>query len=145
VAAALLAAARAVRERAWEKHAVRIGLRAAVRPPDECRVFDAGLCHGAAGLGHLYHRMYITTGEPGFRRAARAWLVRALDYRQTTNAIGGFASWTIDPDGRKYWVADPGLLTGTAGIALAFAAALDGRDPAWDRVLMLSLRAPGAQ
>jgi hypothetical protein len=49
----------------------------------------------------------------------------------------------IDPDGRKYWVADPGMLTGTAGIALAFSAALDGRDPTWDRVLLLSLRAPG--
>ena len=145
VAAVLLAAARAVGERAWEQHALRIGLRAAARPPDECRVVDAGLCHGAAGLGHLYHRMYLTTGEPRLARAARAWLVRALDYRRTTDAIGGFASWTIDPDGRKYWVADPGLLTGTAGIALAFSAALDGRDPTWDRVLLVSLRVPTAQ
>lgn len=145
VAAVLLAAARAVGERVWEQHALRIGLRAVARPPDQCRVFDAGLCHGAAGLGHLYHRMYLTTGEPRFARAARVWLVRALDYRQTTDAIGGFASWTIDPDGRKHWVADAGLLTGTAGIALAFSAALDGREPTWDRVLLLSLRTPGAR
>jgi hypothetical protein len=143
VAAVLLAAARAVGEPTWEQHALRIGLRAAARPPGECRVVDAGLCHGAAGLGHLYHRMYLTTGEPRLARAARAWLVRALDYRRTAHAIGGFASWTIDPEGRKYWVADPGLLTGAAGIALAFSAALDGRNPTWDRVLLLSLRAPG--
>lgn len=145
VAAALLAAARAVGEEAWEQQALRIALRATERPPDTCRVVDAGLCHGAAGLGHVYHRMYLTSGEPRLARAARFWLVRALDFRRATDSIGGFASWTIDADGSKRWVADAGMLTGIAGIALAFAAALNGEEPTWDRTLLLSLRAPGAR
>jgi len=29
-------------------------------------VVDAGLCHGAAGVGHLYHRLYRTTGVAGY-------------------------------------------------------------------------------
>jgi hypothetical protein len=141
VAAALLAAATAVGEPAWKKHALRMALRAAERAPSACKVVDAGLCHGAAGLGHVFHRMYLTSGDPRLARAARAWLVRALDYRQARGGIAGFASWGPDERGRMTWLADPGMLTGVAGIGLAFAAALSGADPTWDRALLLSLRA----
>lgn len=139
VAGVLLAAARTVGERDWETHAVRIALRAAERPEADCRVVDAGLCHGAAGLGHIYHRMYRTTGEPRLARAARRWLLHALDFRRKTDSIGGFASWSLDARGQVAWLADETFLTGIAGIALAFAAALDPADPTWDRVLLLSL------
>ncbi|MCA9600187.1 MAG: lanthionine synthetase C family protein [Myxococcales bacterium] len=142
VAATLLVAACAMGERSWKDHAVRIGLRAALRPPDECRVVDAGLCHGAAGLGHLYHRMYLMTGEASFARAARSWFVRALGFRQNRVGIAGFASWEPDRRGRMGWHTDVGLLTGVAGVALALASALSDEDPAWDRVLLLSVRSP---
>lgn len=139
VAATLLAAATSASKPAWRYHAVRIALRASARPVKECRVMDAGLCHGAAGLGHLYHRMYRTTGEPRFARAARAWFVRALSFRRASNGIDQFPSWNIDAKGRETWDRDGGWLTGAAGVALAFATAL-GADPSWDRLMLLSLR-----
>jgi lantibiotic modifying enzyme len=142
VAATLLAAACAVDEPAWKEQALRIGLSSSRRTPDAGRVVDAGLCHGAAGLGHLYHRMYLTTGDPRLARAARTWLVRALGMRRKTGGIAGFASWAPDGRGGGVWEPDTSLLTGIAGIALALAAALSVEDPAWDRMLLLSLRVP---
>src|SRR6516162_7349572 len=58
VAAALLGAARCVAEPAWESAALAIARRATERPPSEAGVQDAGLCHGAAGLAHLFNRMF---------------------------------------------------------------------------------------
>src|SRR4029450_11369431 len=37
---------------------------AADRPASETGVVNANFCHGAAGLAHLYNRMYQATGEP---------------------------------------------------------------------------------
>lgn len=142
IAATLLAAATAASEPTWRAEAIRIALRAADRPPEECRVVDAGLCHGAAGLGHVYHRMHLTTGEPRLARAARAWLVRALAFRKPGRGIEQFPSWNIAADGRTSWDVDPSWLTGAAGVAIAFASALSEGDPSWDRAMLLSLREP---
>jgi hypothetical protein len=142
VAGVLLAAACAVGEPTWKREAVRIALRAAARPPGACGVVDAGLCHGAAGLGHVFHRMHRATGEPRLARAARFWLARALAMRRRTGAIAGFAAWEPDAPGRFGWRPTAGFLTGVAGIALALTAALTSEEPAWDRVLLLSLRVP---
>ena len=82
------------------------------------------------------------TGEASFARAARSWFVRALGFRQNRVGIAGFASWEPDRRGRMGWHTDVGLLTGVAGVALALASALSDEDPAWDRVLLLSVRSP---
>jgi hypothetical protein len=140
LAAALLAAATAVGNDAWSRHALRIALRAAKRPAEGCGVRDAGFCHGAAGLGHLFHRMYLTTREPRLARAARSWLARALDLRREEDAIGGFASWSYTLRQRMEWAPRTGLVEGISGIALAFAAALGETEPGWDRVFAISLR-----
>jgi lantibiotic modifying enzyme len=140
VAAALLGAARAAREPAWEGEALAIALRAARRRPEESGVVDAGLCHGAAGLGHLFNRIYQATGEPELATAARSWFERALTMRQPGCGIGGFQAWLPGADGAQAWVTDPGLLTGAAGIALALLAAATPIEPAWDRVLLTAIR-----
>ncbi|HKG93849.1 MAG TPA: lanthionine synthetase LanC family protein, partial [Gemmatimonadaceae bacterium] len=121
VAAALLAAARAAGEPGWERAATELALRAARRPPDECGVVDAGLCHGAAGLAQIYNRLWQATGDERLRRAATDWAHRALDFPV--------------PD-------DPGLLVGAAGVALALLATVSDVEPEWDRVLLLSPLAP---
>jgi hypothetical protein len=140
VAAALLGAARCVGEPDWEREARAIARRAARRPPDESGVVDAGLCHGAAGLGHLFNRMYQATGEPELGAAARSWFERALAMRRPGCGIGGYQACLPGPGGAKTWVTDPGLLTGAAGIALALLAAATPIEPVWDRVLLTAIR-----
>jgi hypothetical protein len=137
--AALLYAARCVGEPVWEREALEIARGAAQRPPEQSRIVDAGLCHGAAGLGHLFTRMYQATGEPVLGEAARFWLDRTLTMRRPGEGVGGYLAWEPRGAGDVRWVADPGLLTGAAGIALALLAAATAIEPAWDRMLLVSV------
>jgi lantibiotic modifying enzyme len=139
VAAALLLAGRSVGESFWERAALAVARRAAERPPEEAEVVDAGLCHGAAGLGHLFNRLFQATGEPRLREAAQFWFQRTLEMRQPDRGIAGFAAWRGGREHSPGWIEDPGLLTGAAGIALALLAAVTPIEPAWDRVLLVSI------
>ena len=137
VAAALLYAARCLGEPAWEGQALAIARRAAGRPPEQSGVVDAGLCHGACGLGHLFNRMHQASGDSRLAEAARFWFERALQMRRPGGGIGGYQAWMAG-DGGRGWVNEPGLLTGAAGIALALLAATTAVEPAWDRVLLVA-------
>jgi hypothetical protein len=139
VAAALFSAARCVGETAWETAALAVARRAAQRPFEQSGVRDAGLCHGAAGLGHLFNRLFQATGELWLADTARSWFARALAMRQPGRGIGGYAAWLPGDDGVLAWLADPGLLTGAAGVALALLAAATPIEPAWDRVLLAAI------
>jgi len=143
VAAALLCAARAVDEASWEREALEIARRAAARPPDQAGVRDAGLCHGAAGLAHLFNRMYQATGDACLGDAARFWFARTLELRRPGCGIAGYAACESRSGEPARWRDDPGLLTGAAGIALALLAAVTPIEPAWDRMLLASLRPTG--
>jgi lantibiotic modifying enzyme len=138
VATALFCAARSIGNEAWERDAVEIARRCAARPPDEAGVVDAGLCHGAAGLGHVFNRMYQGTGDTALRRAAQFWFKRTLAMRQPGRGVGGFSALAAKEDGTRYWEDDPGILTGAAGIALALLAATTTVEPEWDRMLLVS-------
>jgi len=140
IAAALLAAGRGAGEPAWEREAAALAREVARRPPASCGVEDAGLCHGAAGLGHVLNRLYQATGEPELLAGARAWFGRALEFWEAGRGIGGFLALT-PPEGEVddlVWNAEAGFLAGSAGVALALLAAVTSVDPAWDRVLLLS-------
>jgi class I lanthipeptide synthase len=140
VAAALFLAARRVGEAEWEREAVRIARGAAARPAEDAGVVDAGLCHGAAGLGHLFNRLYQATGDEELGRTARFWFGRTLEMRRRGTGIAGFRALGVREDGTRYWEDDEGILTGAAGIALALLAATTTIEPEWDRMLLLSIR-----
>lgn len=136
IASVLLLAALATGEAAWKKEALAIARRDCLRPLAETQVADAELCHGAAGLGHLYNRMYQATGEDGFAQAARRWMERALSMRRPSASAGGFLNlWP----GTEEWHPEAGLLVGAAGIGLCLLAAATDLEPSWDRALLLSL------
>jgi hypothetical protein len=139
VAAALLGPARCVAEPAWESSALAIAHRAAERPFEDAGIKDAALCHGCAGLGHLFNRMSQATGEPELAQAARAWFERTLAMRRPGRGIGGYEAWRPDEAVGQTWSADPGLLNGATGIALALLAATTPIEPAWDRMLLVSI------
>lgn len=140
VAAALLAAGRSCGEDLWVREAIEIGHRAANRPAETREVVDGGLCHGAAGLGHLFNRMYQATGEEVFLREARASFELLLDMRRPGDGVAGYSALFPRDRVDDGWEDNASLLTGAAGIALAFLAATSDIEPAWDRVLMASIR-----
>ena len=135
IAAALLVAARAMDERALGNAALRIATHAAARTEATAGVIDAGLCHGAAGLAHIFRRIYMATGEENIAAAARTWFQRTLAIRTPGQGLGGFRAY----DGiERSWRGEPGFLTGSAGVTLALLAATTDSDSAWDRALLLS-------
>lgn len=126
VAMALLLAARDAGEPGWAEAATRLALHAAARPAGQTGVADAGLCHGTAGLAHLFNRMHQLTGEPDLARAAVFWIERTLAL-----CAGPDPAWN-----------GPGLLEGAAGIALALVAAYTAAEPVWDQMLLVSTAGP---
>lgn len=140
VAATLLVAARGAGEPAWERAAVETALSAAARPEEDAGVQDAGLCHGAAGVAHLFQRMYEITGEERLAAAARRWFERTLAFRNPGVGVGGFQSWASGSSlGEQAWRDDPGLLEGAAGVGLSLLGAISTVDPEWDRLFLASL------
>jgi hypothetical protein len=142
VAAALLLAARDAGEPAWASTATELAVRAAARPADQTGVADAGLCHGSAGLAHMFGLMHQLTAEPALARAARFWVERTLDL--CSAAVPGAAA-PADPagevtctDGARPACNGPGLLEGSAGVALAMEAACTVAEPAWNQMLLVS-------
>ncbi|HTQ06192.1 MAG TPA: lanthionine synthetase C family protein [Polyangiaceae bacterium] len=134
VAAALMAAGRATGEAAWERRALELARAATERTDDG--VVDAGLCHGRAGLGQIFHRFFRATGDEIFAEAARTELTRALDFGEPG---GRYRAWAPDAQGILGWIDDSTLLAGSGGVALALASALSTEAPTWDRVLLLDL------
>lgn len=139
IAAALHASARAIGA-PWIDRALELGRLAARRAPDDAGVDDAAICHGAAGLVQVFNRLYQASGEAVFRDAAVVWLDRLLAMRgDPATGIAGFVFPDID-DQRGPRRADPSLLFGAAGVALVLLAATSSIEPAWDRLLLMSVR-----
>lgn len=140
IALALHTAGLALGEESWRQLALEIARAAAVRPVDACDAVDAGLCHGAAGLGHMFNRLFQATGEELFREGALYWLGRTLDFRRPGEGVGGFVARGRDRAGQEAWLTEPGLLTGAAGVGLALLSAATHVEPRWDRLLLCSTR-----
>ena len=138
IAATLLVAARAAGEPAWEDKALEVARAAASRPAERSFVRDAGVCHGAAGLAHLFNRFWQASGEEVFRDAARFWIERTLELRSPGEGIAGFRAWHAMTGSTGQWAAVPGLLEGAAGVALVLLAAVSPVEPEWDRILLVS-------
>jgi hypothetical protein len=140
IAAALWSAA--VRTGADPAEWRALALEAAARPAELCGASEPGLCHGAAGLAHLYNRCFQASGDERFRRAARDWFARALAMRRANEGIAGFtASLPRAPGIDETLVpqAAPDFLEGAAGVGLALLAALGGDEPGWDRLLLCDI------
>jgi hypothetical protein len=128
VAITLLLAAHEAAEPGWERTGTELAMSAARRPPELTGVTDAGVCHGAAGLAHLFNRLYQMTGEAELAAAAVFWMERTLAVcARALTADGGPAPWN-----------GPGLLEGAAGVALVLLAGCVPAEPVWDQMLLIS-------
>jgi hypothetical protein len=120
-----------------KERALRILRAVARRPEEDLGVVDAILCHGSAGLGHIFNRAHQASGDPALADAARTWLRRAIAERCPGD---GCDRMVLDPArGTPMRARDPGLLTGAAGVALALLAAVTPIAPGWDRMLLLDV------
>ena len=139
VAAILWLAGESLDREEWRREALAVARRAAKRGDGDTSLVDAGLCHGTAGLAHIFHRLFRASGDETLREAALFWLRRTLDLRKPGHGLGGFGGATAGTSAPGRWSEETGFLTGAAGIGLALLAALTPVEPEWDRVMLLSL------
>lgn len=140
VAATLHLAARHLDREDWAAQALRIARAAARRPVQGSGVNDASLCHGSAGLAHLFNRLSQESGCDELAESALFWYEHTLSLRRPDGGgVAGYAVWR-PPDAHPYWDPDRGFLVGAAGTALALSAGVSADEPAWDRLLLLSSR-----
>lgn len=139
VALALLYAARCVGNADWEAAALEAGLSAARRPVPDAGVEDSSLCHGSAGLGHLFNRLFQASGDETFAEAARFWFRYALETSRTREGVTGFLTYGGDEGGNVILREEGGFLTGIAGVGLALLGATTAVAPDWDRALLTAV------
>jgi lantibiotic modifying enzyme len=134
IAAALFTAARHYGHAGWEVAALEVARTAARRPMETAEIVDAALCHGSAGLGHLFNRMHQASGDPLLADAARAWYRQALDMQRPGVGIAGYEFFAAPG-----WIPLTGFLDGLAGVGLGLLGGVSSREPAWDQFLAVSV------
>ncbi|HEV7670521.1 MAG TPA: lanthionine synthetase C family protein [Thermoanaerobaculia bacterium] len=139
LAAALFAAARTLGRKDWEEEALSIARDCTGHPDDAAGARDAGLCHGGVGIAHIYNRLYQASGDEKLGAAAEHWYAKALELREPGEGIAGYRSYFGGFKNGPEWLASKGFLEGAAGIGLGLLAGVSSVEPAWDRVLCISL------
>lgn len=137
VAVALMSAAAATGRDDWRRDALELAHGMAARPFELSQVIDAGLCHGAAGVAHLFNRLAQATGDPAFAKTADTWFGHVLAIRRP-DGLAGFPR-AVYNDGNPTWEPSADLLNGATGVALALHAAISPIEPAWDQLLLADL------
>lgn len=136
VAAAMLCAAGRSGRSTWRSAALAVAQHAAAQREERHDVRDVGLCHGAAGVGHIFNRMYQSSGVEELAEAARYWLAVTLA-RRGQQGLAGFQTWSLERTLEGEWIDDPRFLTGVSGTGLALLAATTPIAPDWDRVMLV--------
>jgi len=140
VAMALYSAGVATRTSRWIDLSHNILIECGDRLDDRSGIQDAGICHGSAGLAHIYNRFFQDSGDLRFRRLAEHWFGRIVEVH-APSGYGGFQSFfprTLDGSENKVaWRTDASFLTGSSGIGLVLLAGVSRLAPDWDRRLLL--------
>lgn len=139
VSAALYAAGKSLERPEVASFAIRVAHVAARRDVATTSVVDAGICHGSAGIAHIFHRIYRASGDPMCRDAAITWFERLLKRTTDRPALAGFPTFCFERTHEGEYIEDPAWLTGSAGIGLVLLAAVSDLAPRWDRLLLLDL------
>jgi lantibiotic modifying enzyme len=95
---------------------------------------DAGLCHGTAGISHIFNRFYQCTGKLEFKNAALYWLERTLEMATFEDGFAGYKTF----QGQETWKSELSFLDGVAGIGLVLMSTISDVEPKWDNCLLLS-------
>ena len=138
VAMALYHAGNAANVDQWRRKAIEVLTYSCSRKDLHINsIKDAGLCHGAAGVAHIFHRLYLDTGIPSFQEASAYWYEQTLGFDSISNDLTGFAPYFNKEveDTESFFGC---FLMGISGIGLSLLHAVSDIPPAWDECLLLS-------
>ncbi len=118
----------------WQEQGLSIAKLCIHRNSESSEHTEAHLCHGTAGVAHIYNRFYNYTGDKIFKEASSYWYKETLSKFDDT-FLYGFKALDLSASG---WDDYPGLLEGSSGIGLSLISAISDIEPKWDRCLLLS-------
>ena len=95
-------------------------------------VWDAGLCHGSAGITQVFFRMWQETRLPSLQSAYEYWKNQTSLFANRPEGPAGYQSY--DPT-QQSWETKYYILEGVAGIGLTLLSPLHS---AWDEILLLN-------
>ena len=137
ISIALWQAGEAMNNDGIKKESIEICLETTKRKnKEDTGVVDAGICHGSAGIAHIYNRMYRYTGRKEFKQAANYWVEETLKMAKFDDGLAGYKVFHEQKHGG--WKNEYGLLEGIAGIGLVLLSHISDVEPSWDRCLLLS-------
>ncbi len=100
-------------------------------------IYDRGLCHGTAGIAHIFNSIYKMTDSEEFRRAAEYWtdLTLSIKLADKGKGLAGylFPGTKID----KCWIRNPYMLEGSTGVGLFYLSLLNEEQSALKKLFML--------
>jgi lantibiotic modifying enzyme len=137
VAAGLMVCGRKIKNERMINKAINIALHAANRKNLPSNgVTDTCVCHGSAGIAHIFNRFYHYTGNEKFRDAAIDWFKETI---ALWRRLGHLKYYQVDRSTNKIsWVDRFGILEGIAGVGLCLLGAIDTNEPKWDSSLLIS-------
>lgn len=98
-------------------------------------IYDANICHGAAGVAHIFNKIYQYSKITEFKDATDLWIGHVLSFAKHDDGIAGFKTM----DNEKGLINSTGMLTGVSGIGLVLLNYLYPETVnTWDRCLLLS-------
>lgn len=101
----------------------------------EAMIMDAGICHGAYGVLHIYSYLYKKTKNIAFKDACDFWAEQALLFGKHENGYAGYMVWRGAKE--KEWENEVSLLEGVAGIGLVMLSYLSPFKTTWDECLLI--------
>lgn len=97
-------------------------------------VYDAGMCHGTAGITQIFYRMYKETGLPELNEAYEYWKGQTLKMAYHVDGLAGYKMYNAKD---AKWTHETSILEGIAGIGLLLLSSVTSD---WDEILLLSFK-----
>lgn len=97
-------------------------------------VFDAGLCHGSAGIAQIFFRMAEQTKLPELYKAYEYWRDKTLEMAYHEDGLAGYKTFNAKD---SIWTDSANVLEGISGIGLLLLSPVCAD---WDEILLLSFK-----
>ena len=99
---------------------------------------DACICHGTAGIAHIYNKLYQYTDIIQFRDLSLFWYEKTIEIAKNDNGFAGYKTTIFDVDSGIEYMYNLSFLLGISGIGLSLISAVSSIEPSWDECLLLS-------
>ncbi len=100
-------------------------------------VDNPAICHGIAGIAHIFKRIWLNTKNEVFLVASNHWYKELMKLSNHKDGLAGFKNFHLKGQ-ERIWFNSTNILEGISGIGLSLINYLSDIEPTWDECLLLS-------